>query len=65
MRTMEAVDFQAKCDKMLRFVAKHHESVLVTKDGVPHCIVQPSSKIVDGMLTLYRRTNLKARRAKI
>jgi len=65
MRTMEAVEFQAKCDKMLRFVAKHRTPVLITKDGLPHCMVWPSTKIVEGMHTLRRRTILKARRAKI
>jgi len=62
---MEAVDFQAKCDKMLRFVAKHRTPVLITKDGLPQGLVWPTNKIVDGMQTLRRRMNLKARRPKV
>ena len=65
MRTMEAVEFQAKCDKMLRFVAKHRIPVLITKGGSPQCIIWPTNKIVEGMQTLRRRMNLKARRPKI
>jgi len=65
MRTMEAVDFQTKWDKMLRFVAKHRTPVLLTKGGLPQGIIWPANKIVDGMQTLRRRMNLKARRPKI
>jgi PHD/YefM family antitoxin component YafN of YafNO toxin-antitoxin module len=62
---MEAVDFQAKFHKMFRFVAKHRQSVVITKDGVSHRIIAPCSKIDKGMQTLRRRMNLKARRPRI
>ena len=41
MRTIEAVEVEANCDRMLRYVERHRKSILVTKDGVPYCMMAP------------------------
>jgi hypothetical protein len=42
---MEAVDVNKDVDKVLRLIEKKRESVLVLKDGRPHCMMLPVGSV--------------------
>jgi hypothetical protein len=57
MRTLDAMKVPSHCNRLLRWVEKHGESIQITKNGVAYCIMEPVSKVQTQMLTsLYRRT---------
>jgi hypothetical protein len=61
---METVAVDKDVDKVLRAVARNRESVLVLKDGKPHCMIHPTNRIEEEMFrSLYRRQSRKNRAA--
>ena len=52
---MEAAEVHAKYDQVLRLVETNREVILITKNGVPHCLMQPASKVEAQMLVSLRR----------
>jgi len=45
MLKMEAADVNKDVDRVLRLIEKKRESVLVLKDGRPHCMMLPVGSV--------------------
>ncbi len=63
MRTMEVVDVSNSVDKVLRYLAKNREPILVLKDGLSHCRMLPPNRVELEMIRVLRRREARKARA--
>jgi methyl coenzyme M reductase beta subunit len=52
---MEAVEISRDVDKVLRYIEKNRESILVLRDGRKLCMMVPASRVALEMRQVLRR----------
>jgi hypothetical protein len=62
---MEAAEVVRNVDGVLRLTEKNRESILVLKDGRPHCRIEPRHRVgLETLQVLRRRESRKLHKAR-